>query len=82
MEANFSDTEASDDEPTDTAATGEPVTVQDKDSITKKMQQRGPNWKVGELQLLTDQVLGNMDLLSGELSYTDEITSTCRQAKW
>ena len=61
-------------------ASASSITVPDKQK-EKGTRQHGPNWKDPELQLLTDKVLGNMDLLSGELSYTDDITNTQRQEK-
>ncbi len=75
-----SDPASSSDEEEPTEASTSTMTIQDKEKI-KASQQRGPNWKDPELQLLTDKVLGNMELLSGELSYTDDITNSRRQEK-
>ncbi len=76
-----SDLASSSDEDEPTKPSTSTVTIQDKEK-TKALRQCGPNWKHQELQLLTDKVLGNMELLSGELSYTDDITNMRHQEKW
>ncbi len=76
QQADSEQSNMSSDDEKEQANTGKSVIVADKEATGKKTQQRGPNWKDAELQLLTEKVLANMELLSGELSYTDDITNT------